>query len=108
MRFQAGRDLVCGMASQRVAALRTMGEPEKVEALVELLRGVPDPRVDRTKDYPFEEVLLLVLVATISGVNQVTEMVVFGEAKLEWLETLLPFRNGIPSHDTIGRVLGLL
>jgi len=32
----------------------------------------------------------------------------FGNAKLEWLRQFLPYENGIPSHDTLGRVLGML
>ena len=85
-----------------------MGEPETVESLLALFSTVDDPRVDRTKGYPLEEVLFLVLSAVVSGVNFVTEIEKFGEAKLDWLRKFLPYDNGIPSHDTIGRVLGLV
>jgi hypothetical protein len=30
----------------------------------------------------------------------------YGNAKLEWLRTFFPFKNGIPSHDSLGRVFG--
>ena len=85
-----------------------MGEPEQVETLVALFRELPDPRVERTKDYPLEEILFLVLAAVVSGVNHLTRIELFGETKLDWLRTILPYKNGIPSHDTIGRVLGRL
>lgn len=32
----------------------------------------------------------------------------FGRAKRAWLETLVPLPNGIPSHDTFGRVFTAL
>lgn len=94
------------MAKRRPKALKTMGEPERFETLVELFEDLEDPRVDRTKEYPLVEILMLVLVATVSGVNQLTRIESFGHAKLDWLRTILPYENGIPSHDTIGRVLG--
>ena len=28
----------------------------------------------------------------------------FGNTQLEWLRKYLPFSNGVPSHDTLGRV----
>ena len=96
------------MARRKPQALKTMGEPERVESLVELFKELEDPRVDRTKDYPLEEILFLVLAAVVSGVNHITEIELFGNTKLEWLRTILPYKNGIPSHDTIGRVLGRL
>lgn len=85
-----------------------MGEPEQVETLVALFKALDDPRVDRTKDYPLEEILFLVLAAVVSGVNHLTRIELFGTTKLDWLQTILPYKNGIPSHDTIGRVLGRL
>lgn len=85
-----------------------MGEPQPMEPLISMFRSLEDPRVDRTKDYPLEEILFLVLSAVVSGVNFLTEIEKFGSAKLEWFRTILPYENGIPSHDTIGRVLGML
>ena len=47
------------MARRKPQALKTMGEPEQVETLVALFKALDDPRVDRTKDYPLEEILFL-------------------------------------------------
>ena len=33
---------------------------------------------------------------------------VFGESQLDWLRKYYPFKNGIPSHDTINRVFSSL
>jgi predicted transposase YbfD/YdcC len=96
------------MAKRKPKALKTMGEPQDAEALIDLFKNFDDPRVERTKDYPLDEILFLVLAAVISGTNHLTRIEVFGNIKLAWLRTMLPYENGIPSHDTIGRVLGLL
>jgi hypothetical protein len=32
----------------------------------------------------------------------------FGEGRLDWLRKFMPFKEGIPSHQTIGRVFSLL
>ncbi len=36
------------------------------------------------------------------------EVVDFGKNKLAWLGSYLPYRNGIPSDDTVSRVMGLI
>ena len=102
------RDLVPSMARRKPKAKATMGEAQTMEPLVAMFQTIGDPRIDRTKDFSLEEVLFLVLSAVVSGVNFLTEIEKFGNAKLEWLRTILPYKNGIPSHDTIGRVLGML
>lgn len=96
------------MARRKPKALKTMGEPEQVETLIALFKELEDPRIDRTKGYPLEEILFLVLAGVVSGVNHLTRIELFGKTKLDWLRTILPYENGVPSHDTIGRVLGLL
>ena len=95
------------MAKRKPKALKTMGEPQRAEALVDLFKNFDDPRVERTKDYPLDEILFLVLAAVVSGVSHLTRVELFGNAKLSWLRTMLPYQNGIPSHDTIGRVVGV-
>ena len=79
-----------------------------MESLLALFCALGDPRVDRTKSFSLEEVLFLVLAAVVSGENHLTGIEDFGNYKLDWLRTVLPYENGIPSHDTIGRVLGML
>ena len=32
----------------------------------------------------------------------------FGKAKKDWLETFLALPNGIPSHDTLGRIFAMI
>ena len=42
------------------------------------------------------------------GADSFVEMEEFGNAKLDFLRSILPFENGIPSHDTFGAVFANL
>lgn len=96
------------MPTRKALAPKTMGSMDTFDTLIDIFKKMSDPRVARTRAYPLEEILFLVLAAVVSGVNHLTEIELFGEAKLGWFRTILPYENGIPSHDTIGRVLGQL
>jgi len=67
-----------------------------------------DPRIDRTKKYPLAEIILLVICGTLCGADSWCHIVTVGEYKLDWLRKFFPYKNGLPSHDTIGRVFSLL
>lgn len=67
-----------------------------------------DPRIDRTKKYPLVEIVFLTIIATLCGADSWQAIVLVGEERLDWLRKFFPFTNGIPSHDTIGRVFSLL
>lgn len=84
------------------------GNENRLKGLVSALRGVKDPRIERSKLYPLNEVLFLCVSAVISGYESWDEIVDFGEEKLSWLMGFLPFENGIPSHDTLNRVVSLI
>lgn len=96
------------MAKTRVVLPKTLGEYDGVPALIELFEALPERRVKRTRAYSLAEILFLVVSAAVSGVNTLTGIEDFGNAKLEWLRSFLPYEAGVPSHDTIGRVLGML
>ena len=44
----------------------------------------------------------------ISGCDNVAEIYAYGVKKFDFLTTFLDLDNGVPSHDTIGRVFSLL
>jgi predicted transposase YbfD/YdcC len=76
--------------------------------LIEVFSEVDDPRIERSKIYPLNEVLFLTISAVISDCNGWDEIEDFGTDKLEWLRKYLPYSNGVPSHDTINRVMSLI
>ena len=67
-----------------------------------------DPRIDRCKRHQLLDILVIAICAVICGADDWTEMETFGKAKLAWFKTFLDLPNGIPSHDTFGRVFARL
>lgn len=80
------------------------GLPPLLTHFVEL----EDPRVERTKHHRLLDILGLGLCATLSGADTFVAIEQFGLAKIDWLKNFLELPNGIPSHDTIGRVFAAL
>lgn len=69
---------------------------------------LPDPRVQRTRKHKLVDVVLLVLIATIMGIEGWDDIHVFGVSRLKQLKAVLDLANGIPSADTLRRVIGAL
>lgn len=69
---------------------------------------VTDPRVDRGRNYPLNEMVFVALCGAICDCNAWTDVAEFGEAKLAWFRKFLPFEKGIPSHDTFTEVFARL
>lgn len=70
--------------------------------------SLEDPRIDRTKLHQLLDIIIIAICAIICGADDWVEVELFGNAKLAWLKTFLELPNGIPSHDTFGRVFARL
>lgn len=82
-------------------------EPE-VGSIVKHFGKIRDPRIDRTKRHKLLDILIIAICAVICGADSWVDIEMFGKSKLEWLKTFLKLPNGIPSHDTFGRVFAAL
>ena len=69
---------------------------------------VEDPRIERTKRHRLRDVIILAICGVICGAEGWVEIEEFGKAKEAWFTELLSLPNGIPSHDTFGRVFAHL
>jgi len=67
-----------------------------------------DPRIDRTKLHQLLDIIIIAICAVICGADTWVDVEEFGNAKIDWFRTFLELPNGIPSHDTFGRVFALL
>lgn len=86
-----------------------VGMPKKpLEAIEEHFSKVTDPRVDRTKEHKLIDMIAIAICAVICGAEGWVDIELFGKSKLPWLKTFLELPNGIPSHDTFGRVFSLI
>ena len=81
----------------------------KSTALFAVFQSLPDPRSDGgNKQHQLYEMVVVTLCATICGAESWTDVERFGREKFRWFRKFLRLENGIPSHDTIGRVFAAL
>lgn len=72
------------------------------------LQLIEDPRIDRHKVYPIENILIFAFVAILSDQQSWYQIVEFCEDNLEWFEEFIDVKDGVPSHDTFRRIFSLL
>lgn len=76
--------------------------------LAQSFASLVDPRVERTRRHQLLDIVLIAICAVICGAEGWVEVEAFGKTKKKWLQTFLALPNGIPSHDTFGRVFAAL
>ena len=81
---------------------------ERFAAPMQFFMSITDPRIDRHKAHPLGTILMVAICGVISGAESFVDMEDFGNAKREWLGSFLDLSNGVPSHDTFGRVFSLI
>jgi len=67
-----------------------------------------DPRIDRAKKHNLLDIIILSVLAVLSGAESYDSIELFGKMNLNFLKQFLGLKNGIPSHDTINRVFQVL
>lgn len=70
--------------------------------------ALPDPRVVGRTAHRLLDILFLTLCAVIGDMDDWEAIEEWGNARLEWLRQFVELPNGIPSHDTLGRVFAAL
>ncbi len=71
--------------------------------------GLEDPRIASAKiKHNFWGIIGLCICGTICVSDGFKDIEEYGKAKEEWLSKFLPLENGIPSHDTIARVISMI
>jgi predicted transposase YbfD/YdcC len=81
---------------------------EQSLALLDHFAHLEDPRVQRGQNHPLLTIVGIALCATLAGADDWVAVERFGHAKFDWLSRFLDLSNGIPSHDTFGRVFARL
>jgi predicted transposase YbfD/YdcC len=93
---------------RRGKALEDAMAPLPSTSISEHFATLPDPRAEQGKEHLLVDILTITLCAVICGADDWVAVATFGETKEPWLRTFLALPNGIPSHDTFGRVFRLL
>jgi predicted transposase YbfD/YdcC len=79
-----------------------------IGSIEEHFSQLTDPRIERQKLHKLLDIIVIAICAVICGAEGWVDIEMFGNKKLVWLRQFLELPNGIPSHDTFGRVFGLL
>jgi hypothetical protein len=87
---------------------RFMSSLSSNRSLLDHFSALRDPREGWRVLYPLPEILLLVLCATLSGMEDFVEIRLWGEQRIDFLRRLLPFDRGLPAHDTLNDVVNAL
>ena len=69
---------------------------------------VTDPRAYRGPTHDLHEMIFMALTATMCGANGWADVERFVDARYDWFERYIPMENGVPSHDTFGRIFAKL
>lgn len=83
-------------------------EEGKRATIMEYFGEIEDPRIKRCQRHKLLDIIAIAICATICGADNWSHIALFGRGKEEWLRTFLELPNGIPSHDTFGRVFSQL
>lgn len=67
-----------------------------------------DPRKERGRNHNLLDLVGIVLCGTICGANTWADIERFALAHFGWFKQFLDLPNGVPSHDTLGRVFARL
>lgn len=79
-----------------------------IGSIEESFSKLEDPRIERNKLHKLLDIIVITVCAVICGADNWVEIELFGKKKQEWLRQFLELPNGVPSHDTFGRVFSLL
>lgn len=70
---------------------------------IDFFKEIPDHRIDRRKLHSVEEILLVTFCGMIAGCDSWNDLELFGKTKLAYLQKYFPYKNGVPSDDTLRR-----
>jgi predicted transposase YbfD/YdcC len=77
-------------------------------AILDHFSALKDPRQAWKVIYSLPEIMLLILAATIAGADDFVEIEEWGNERLDFLRTFLPYERGIPSHDALNDLVNAL
>jgi len=81
---------------------------ENLPTILEHFSALTDPRIYLKTRHKLIDIVVITVCGVICGADNWTEIADYGRAKQEWLKGFLDLPNGIPSHDTFGRVFSVL
>jgi predicted transposase YbfD/YdcC len=83
-------------------------ETKPLISITKYFERLEDPRILLKTDHKLIDIIVIAICAVICGADKWTQVVEFGKAQKTWLRQFLELPQGIPSHDTFGRVFAVL
>ena len=83
-------------------------ETEGKLCLADVFVSISDPRQAGKVEHDLVELLVVAVNAVLVGADTFVEIELWAKEKLDWLRGYLKLKAGIPSHDTFGRLFGLI
>lgn len=79
-----------------------------VRGIVDCFKALPDPRCDINRGHLLIDVIVISICGVLAGADGPAAIVEWARMQEESLRRFLVLPRGIPSHDTVGRVLNAL
>ena len=76
--------------------------------MADVFVSITDPRQAGKIEHDLVELLVVAVNAVLVGADTFVEIELWAKEKLDWLRGYLKLEAGIPSHDTFGRLFGLI
>lgn len=76
-----------------------------VRGIIEQFKRLPDPRSTINRRHLLVDIIVISICGVLGGADGPEAIAEWAKTKKQWLRKYLKLPNGIPSHDTIGRVL---
>lgn len=80
----------------------------QIMPLQQVFVSISDPRSARHVRHDLGELLTVAVCAVLCSADEFTDIEAWANERIDWLRGFLVLENGIPSHDTFGRVFAAL
>jgi hypothetical protein len=91
---------ICHSLFFKEEALSNSNQP----AIMKPFARIQDPRINRTKRHELIDVIFVAICGIICGARSWTEIELIANERIDWFRRFIALPNGIPSHDTLGRI----
>jgi len=81
---------------------------DDIDSIIQEFRDLDDPRSTINRHHLFGDLIVISIMAVIAGADGPLAIGTWAENNQKWLNERLKLPHGIPSHDTIGRLLAVL
>lgn len=76
--------------------------------IIESFSELTEPRILKKTEHKLIDIIVIAICAVICGADKWTQIEEYGKTNQAWFKKFLELPNGIPSHDTFGRVFSIL